>query len=274
MKKNKPYSIILVSFIASAMILWSCKKDETGSTKYSVGGTVQGLAGSGLVLQNNGTDDLSISEDGPFTFHQKLEDSADYYVTVKNHPSGQACYVVNGIGTIDGENVTDVEVYCRSVTGTVTCTEGSVVYNHNVSTDYEGFHQAISVSGTIPFVCDDEGNITGSGTATITISGTITAPCTESSFSGTAIMNVTLDGKQTGLDVIINTHELWYVGSPVVSGTITNTCQDEVNPFNYPLFETLIENILPFQYSDGYVIQQPYLGEGGSGYYSWTLYIE
>ena len=39
---------------------------------YAVGGSVAGLAGSGLVLQNNGGDNLLIAADGPFTFPTAL----------------------------------------------------------------------------------------------------------------------------------------------------------------------------------------------------------
>ena len=39
---------------------------------YTVGGVVTGLTGSGLVLQNNGGDNLTVGSDGPFTFHTGL----------------------------------------------------------------------------------------------------------------------------------------------------------------------------------------------------------
>ena len=35
---------------------------------YTIGGTVSGLKGSGLVLSNNGADPLQVRTDGPFTF--------------------------------------------------------------------------------------------------------------------------------------------------------------------------------------------------------------
>jgi hypothetical protein len=89
-----------------------------GSTDYTVGGTVSGLVGTGLVLQNNGGDDLSISSDGTFTFATALFDADTFHVTVLTPPSGQACSIVNASGTISGANVTDV---------TVTCTDTNVV---------------------------------------------------------------------------------------------------------------------------------------------------
>jgi hypothetical protein len=38
------------------------------SSSYTVGGTVAGLTGPGLVLQNSGGDNLTINCSGPFTF--------------------------------------------------------------------------------------------------------------------------------------------------------------------------------------------------------------
>lgn len=79
---------------------------------YSVGGTVSGLTGSGLVLQNNAADDLPITADGPFTFSTELADAAGYAVTVSTQPTGQTCSVSNGSGTIAAADVISVVVNC------------------------------------------------------------------------------------------------------------------------------------------------------------------
>ena len=85
---------------------------DDGVTTYSVGGAVDGLTGTGLVLQNNGGNDLSINADGAFTFTTKLANAATYNVTVATQPSGQTCSVINGSGTISSANVTSVFVNC------------------------------------------------------------------------------------------------------------------------------------------------------------------
>ena len=84
---------------------------------YTVGGSVSGLTGSGLVLQNNGRDDLSVT--GNFTFARRLADGDSYAVTVKTQPTGQVCTVSNGSGTIQGANVTNVAVQCGISSGSV-----------------------------------------------------------------------------------------------------------------------------------------------------------
>ena len=80
----------------------------------TIGGTVTGLTGSGLVLQNNGTDDLPITVDGPFTFVTPLLPGGLYSVTVFSNPNNpsQTCSVTNGNGTVPTEAVTNVTVTC------------------------------------------------------------------------------------------------------------------------------------------------------------------
>ena len=80
---------------------------------FTVGGTVSGFAGN-VVLQNNGGDDLLITSNGPFTFPTALPDGSSYDVTVLSQPEGVNCLVLNGSGTINGANVTNVLVDCGS----------------------------------------------------------------------------------------------------------------------------------------------------------------
>jgi len=56
-------------------------------TSYTVGGTVAGLSGSGLVLQNNGGSSLAVSLPGAFTFAGGLRSGVTYSVTVTAQPS-------------------------------------------------------------------------------------------------------------------------------------------------------------------------------------------
>lgn len=84
---------------------------------FSVGGSVGGLVGSGLVLQNNGGDDLAIGGDGSFTFPTSLLDGSDYFVSVLSQPTepDQICSVSNGTGALAGADVTGVVVECGSL---------------------------------------------------------------------------------------------------------------------------------------------------------------
>jgi len=83
------------------------------TNRFTVGGTVSGLTGSGLVLQNSGANNLTVNADGPFTFSAVLS-GATYSVTVLTQPNGpaQTCSVTNGSGTVEAANVTSVRVFC------------------------------------------------------------------------------------------------------------------------------------------------------------------
>ena len=101
-----------VGVVSLVAILASCGTSPGYS--YTVGGTVSGLAGSGLVLQNNGGDDRSISANSAFSFPTPLSDAAAYTITVKTQPTtpSQICTVNNGTGTINSEPVGNVVVNC------------------------------------------------------------------------------------------------------------------------------------------------------------------
>jgi 6-phosphogluconolactonase len=79
---------------------------------YTVGGTVTGLRVSGLVLQDNGGDNLTFSSNGTFTFTSGIDQGGAYSVTVLTQPSGQTCSVHNGSGTIGTADISNVIVTC------------------------------------------------------------------------------------------------------------------------------------------------------------------
>jgi hypothetical protein len=90
------------------------KNTEQTTSSYTIAGTVSGLTGTGLVLQNNGADNLSITANGSFIFSTTIADGEAYDVTVKNNPTGQFCRIDNSAGVVAGGNVTNVAVTCSS----------------------------------------------------------------------------------------------------------------------------------------------------------------
>lgn len=82
---------------------------------YTIGGTITGSAGGGLVLQDNGADNLSISPGATsFTFATSLASGVSYSVTVLTQPTSpsQTCTVSNGSGAVSGTNVTGIAISC------------------------------------------------------------------------------------------------------------------------------------------------------------------
>ncbi|MDB4986847.1 MAG: hypothetical protein JWN04_2025, partial [Myxococcaceae bacterium] len=90
--------------------------------KYQVSGTVQGLEGTGLVLTNQGGETLAIAASGQFQFAALLDDASTYSVSVAGSVTAprQMCAVSHGEGTIDGADVTDVQITCATNTYFIT----------------------------------------------------------------------------------------------------------------------------------------------------------
>lgn len=97
-----------------AVLIAGCGGGGTPTTTaFVIGGTVSGLSGSGLVLQNNGGNSLPIGANGNFVFTMPIASGSAYSVTVLAQPAtpSQTCAVSNGAGTATA-NVTDVAVVC------------------------------------------------------------------------------------------------------------------------------------------------------------------
>ena len=85
---------------------------------FTVGGSVSVLAGSGLVLQDNGGNDLAVAGSGNFVFSTALASGAAFTVTVKTQPLSptQTCVITNPTGTVGSANITNVAVACTTNT--------------------------------------------------------------------------------------------------------------------------------------------------------------
>jgi len=107
----------------------------------SVGGTVSGLSksGSGVVLQNNGGDNLLINANGTFTMPSLVISGSTYNITILTQPSGpnQTCTVTGGTGSATA-NVSNIQVKCPAIfysiggttVGVVGTTAGMVLQNN------------------------------------------------------------------------------------------------------------------------------------------------
>ncbi len=85
----------------------------------TIGGSVAGLSGSGLVLQLNGANDLAVSAAGKFNFAKAQAKGSAYAVTVKSSPATpvkQTCTVSQGSGSISGVPINNITVTCTTNT--------------------------------------------------------------------------------------------------------------------------------------------------------------
>ena len=102
--------------VLAAICLSGCGGGVSGgfSATHTIGGSISGLASSGLVLTDNGADSLMVPSGAiTFTFAQALTAGSTYDVTVATQPSGETCTVASGTGTVTG-NVTTVSVTCAA----------------------------------------------------------------------------------------------------------------------------------------------------------------
>ena len=100
---------------ATAMILDDDQPAPPPPPTFTIGGTVDGLEGSGLVLTNLGAE-VPVSANGSFAFPGIASNGQGYEVSVKTQPSGpdQVCTVAHGAGQVTGANVTNIAVQCRT----------------------------------------------------------------------------------------------------------------------------------------------------------------
>lgn len=98
--------------LACALSLSAC---GGGDGDLYVSGNATGVTKTGLVLQNNGGDDLAVNQSGPFIFPGLVETDSRYNVTVKSVPANVEkiadCVVTNGTGRAVF-NVSNVFVAC------------------------------------------------------------------------------------------------------------------------------------------------------------------
>ena len=133
--------LIVIGLSACGNGRGSLQEGSGGQASYTVGGTVSGLSGAGLVLQNNSGNDLALSANGTFSFTGTVTNGTAYAVTVLTQPSNpaQTCTVTNGTGTVTNANVTSVAVTCTTGTftvgGTVTGMTGSGLVLQNNGRD-------------------------------------------------------------------------------------------------------------------------------------------
>ncbi len=206
---------------------------------FSIGGNVDGLgAGTSVVLQNNGGDDVTVNADGDFTFGDELEEGDDYEVTILTQPGpGQICTVANGSGTVGSADVTDVAVTCEavdtfSIGGTVTglATGASVVLQNNGADD-------LTVDNDGGFTFDSE--LIEDADYDVTVLTQPTGPaqtCTVANGSGTVgtadVSNVTVtcaNDDQTAPTATRQTPIPTTIGTAVQGGLISVTFSEPID---------------------------------------------
>jgi hypothetical protein len=113
---TNPSQICTLGNNASGSATGNVSINVTCVLSFTIGGTVTGLDGTGLVLKN-GTDSLPISTSGPFTFSNQVVTGGAYNVTIASQPTSpaQTCTITSSSGNATA-NVTSVAINCPAVT--------------------------------------------------------------------------------------------------------------------------------------------------------------
>lgn len=148
----------------------------------TVGGSVSGLAGTGLVLSlNGGAQTLPVSANGTFAFNTAIVEGAPYNVAVQTQPSSppQTCNVNNGSGTAGQSNISNIAVNCVTNQALVTLVlpqgvTASPSGNQNVTV---GNSLAISLTAPSGYAISSVSGCGGTFAGGVYTTGPITANC-------------------------------------------------------------------------------------------------
>jgi hypothetical protein len=182
---------------------------------FEIGGSVTGLTGSGLVLQDNSADNLSVISAGSFRFATAVAYGGGYAVTVLTQPAGQTCTATNGSGLVN-QSVSNVAVACANIpTYIVTPTGGAngSISPNTPQLDNSGGSVTFTATADLGYVVNQwlvNGSVAQSGGSVFTLPN----------ITGNATLGVTFS--QTTLTLSVSSLALQTSGSARTL-TITNT---------------------------------------------------
>lgn len=92
---------------------------NNAANTWTVGGTINGLTASGLVLLLNGTTSLVVPSGATTFAFPAIANSSSYQVSIGTQPTNRTCTLSNTGGTVSGANVTNVAVNCQLASYTI-----------------------------------------------------------------------------------------------------------------------------------------------------------
>jgi N-acetylneuraminic acid mutarotase len=121
----------------------------------TVSGSITGLSpGASIVLENPGSQPLSVSANGSFifAFFSTVPRGASYDVTISQQPAGEKCIVTNGSGIVGTTSVGSVLVNCIADDHTVSGTVAGLLSGRSlVLQDNGGDSMSMSANGSFSF---------------------------------------------------------------------------------------------------------------------------
>jgi hypothetical protein len=183
-------SALVVALLNATLILSACN-EEPGSPaqdvpqKFTIGGTVSGLASGDTVALSNGADPLTVSSNGAFSFASPVTANGSYGVTITTQPTGQVCTISNGSGTAVTTDISNVTVACSTNTYTISGTTSGLASGAQVVLSDNGT-DTLTISAGGPFAFATPVAYNGTYLVTVTTQPT-GATCTVSNGSGAGV---------------------------------------------------------------------------------------
>ena len=202
-------AVALVSLAACGGGSMSTKGNQT----FTIGGTVTGIPSGDSIVLANGTDTVTLSADGSFTFSKQVASGGSYAVTVQTPPPNTSCAVANGSGVATA-NVTNVSVTCtaNATNFTISVSVSGLTGAGLVLQDNNADNLSVTTNGTFPFATQ----IASGGAYAVSIltqptgeactlgnnaQGTATADVTVNVTCAAAVNSYTIGGSVSGLAV-------------------------------------------------------------------------
>ena len=147
---------VSVLMIAVALPLAGCldsKSSWSGSittpprATAAVGGNISGLSGT-TTLVLNGSEELTLSQNGAFQFATQLAAGQPYFISVGTQPAHQTCTVANDSGTVANTSHSEVSVTCATHEYAI----GGAISGLNGTVQLQNGSELLSVSANGSFV--------------------------------------------------------------------------------------------------------------------------
>ena len=148
-------SLPVTLFACVVTLLSGCggKHTPASSTSFSVGGTITGLSsGAHVTVSNNGSDTMTLSANGGFSFSVPATLNGAYLVRIVDQPAGETCTVSNYSGTGVTSTVSNIAVTCSANTYPIGGTLSGLLPGAQVTlTDNGADPLTISADGAFSF---------------------------------------------------------------------------------------------------------------------------
>ncbi|MGW8394889.1 hypothetical protein [Pseudoduganella sp. HUAS MS19] len=131
-----------------------------GKASFTLGGTITGLANNGLILQNNGGNDLSINAGATsFSFPNSISYGTEYRVSIKQQPEHMTCGFLGGTEHGSAGHTTSINI-------AISCSQNAYALGGTV--------EGLNATGLVLVNGSSSGSITIAKDATsFTVPGTI-----------------------------------------------------------------------------------------------------